>query len=120
MDRAVPILPSRDLDATARFYERLGFEQAGRHPDHLIMVRGTLELHFFAHREIEPATSSFMAYLKVADPDAWHEALAALDLPRSGIPRLVRIENKPGGTREFAVIDSDGTLLRIGCPLAAP
>ena len=37
-------------------------------------------------------------------------------LPSSGIPRIDRLENKPWGIREFAIVDPDGNLLRIGQP----
>lgn len=119
MDTAVPILPSRDLAETATFYGRLGFELASRHPaegtpSYQIMRRGTVELHFFAHPELNPAASDFMAYIRADDPDAWARQLAALDLPAAGIPRFVDIEDKPWGTRELALVDPDGTLIRIG------
>ena len=116
MDRAIPILPSSDLDATARFYGGLGFEPTGRHPSYLLMARGPVELHFFACPGIDPENSDFMAYIRVEDPDAWVRELAALGLPRDGTPRLVGIEDKPWGMREFAIVDPDGTLLRIGRP----
>jgi hypothetical protein len=35
-------------------------------------------------------------------------------LPNKGIPRMESLEDKPWGLREFAIIDTDGNLLRIG------
>ena len=52
-DYAVPILPSRNLRETLEFYERLGFENRGAPPeewDYLIVGRGRIGLHFFAHQ----------------------------------------------------------------------
>jgi len=40
--------------------------------------------------------------------------LAIPGLPKRGIPRMDAIENKPLGMREFAVVDEDGKLLRVG------
>ena len=35
-------------------------------------------------------------------------------MPRHGIPRMDAIQDKPWGLREFAVVDADGNLVRIG------
>jgi len=40
--------------------------------------------------------------------------LAIPGLPKRGIPRMGAIENKHWGMREFAVVDDDGNLLRVG------
>jgi catechol 2,3-dioxygenase-like lactoylglutathione lyase family enzyme len=112
-----PILPSRDLDAAALFYGRLGFEVAGRYPppdDYLILRGHGLELHFFAFPEHEPARCYAGVYVRFADVDGLHARFAQAGLPDGGIPRLIPPEDKPWGMREFALIDPDGSLLRIG------
>jgi uncharacterized glyoxalase superfamily protein PhnB len=43
-----------------------------------------------------------------------YQAFASSQLSKSGIPRMDVLEDKPWGLREFAVIDLDGNLLRIG------
>ena len=53
-------------------------------------------------------------YLRVADVQSIYEAVSVLGLPSTGIPRVVALEDKPWGLREFAVVDPDGNLLRIG------
>ena len=58
-----------------------------------------------------------MVYLHLDDPDAWADVYRDLDLPRKGIPRFEDIEDKDWGMREFAVVDPDGTLLRVGRPM---
>jgi hypothetical protein len=50
----------------------------------------------------------------VADVDSLYQAFGAAGLPRQGIPRMDLLANKPWGMREFAVVDDDGNLLRIG------
>jgi catechol 2,3-dioxygenase-like lactoylglutathione lyase family enzyme len=116
MRAAAPILPSRDLEATAAFYERLGFEQDGLWPgEYLIMVRGRVGLHFFQHAELDPWSSIAGCYLYVEDADELWRELAALELPAEGIPRLHgEPEDTDYGAREFALVDPDGNLLRIG------
>jgi catechol 2,3-dioxygenase-like lactoylglutathione lyase family enzyme len=111
-----PILPSRDLAETSAFYARLGFEQAGLWPDeYLIVMRDEIGLHFFLSRDHDPATSDHGCYLYVPDADALFAEYSALGLPDAGIPRLHGApEDTEYELREFALIDPDGNLLRIG------
>jgi hypothetical protein len=47
MSGVAPILPSRDLEATSAFYERLGFSRSGFWPaQYLIVTRWDIGLHF--------------------------------------------------------------------------
>lgn len=115
-DLAIPTLPCRSVDATTLFYRRLGF-QGGAHEfnrDYAIFRRGAVELHFFTHKGLVPAESSAGCYIRVRDVHGIHEACSASGLPDHGIPRMDRLEDKPWGLREFAVVDPDGNLLRIG------
>jgi catechol 2,3-dioxygenase-like lactoylglutathione lyase family enzyme len=115
-DLAIPILPSRSLSSTLAFYGRLGFEGEilGAGDAYAILTRGDLEIHFFLHTELVPAESWVGCYLRVADVEPLYEAFLAAGLPLRGIPRMVAIENKPWGMREFAIVDEDGNLLRVG------
>ena len=114
-DMAIPTLPSRDVNETVMFYRRLGFEGGVHsHGDYAILTRGTLELHFFTHGELVPEDSSAGCYLRVLDVDSIYRAFAAAELPRQGIPRMDALQDKPWGLREFAVVDADGNLVRIG------
>lgn len=113
-DLAIPILPGRSLTGTIAFYERLGFDGEIVGEGYAILTRGDLEIHFFSHPAVEAATSHAGCYLRVADVDSLYEAFQTADLPTRGIPRIDRLEDKPWGMREFAVIDEDGNLLRIG------
>jgi catechol 2,3-dioxygenase-like lactoylglutathione lyase family enzyme len=117
-----PILPSRELAATAAFYERLGFSQSGLWPDeYLIVMRGEVGLHFFFAPDVDPFASIAGCYLYVADADALFAEFARLGLPGSGIPRLQGPPHDSDyGLREFALVDPDGNLLRIGSFIADP
>lgn len=115
-DLAIPILPCRSVGATAAFYKRLGFE-GGAHafnPDYAILRRGAVELHFFKSEGLQPAESSAGCYIRVLDVESIYRSFASSQLPHDGIPRIDRLEDKPWGLREFAVVDPDGNLLRIG------
>lgn len=115
-DLAIPTLPCRAVSATTAFYRQLGFE-GGAHEfnrEYAIFRRGGVELHFFTHSELVPAHSSAGCYIRVLDVQSIYEAFSAKGLPNVGIPRMDRLEDKPWGLREFAVVDPDGNLLRIG------
>lgn len=115
-DLAIPILPSRSVPDTVAFYQRLGFEGGPHSFDagYAILRRGALELHFFAHPALVPAESWAGCYLRVQDVDSVYRAFAAHPLPGQGIPRLEAPQDKPWGLREFALVDPDGNLLRVG------
>ena len=114
-DMAIPILPSRSLSDTLTFYRRLGFEgEIHSFSDYAILRRGTVELHFFTHRELRPAESHACCYLRVTDVESTCRAFALAQLPRKGIPRQDALEDKPWRMREFAIVDPDGNLIRIG------
>ncbi|UTT62236.1 bleomycin resistance protein [Microcella humidisoli] len=114
-DHAVPTLPSRDLDATAAFYKKLGFVEQYRDAGWLIMSRGDLTLEFFPHPDLDPSTSDHQANLRVDDLDALHAAFAESGVPLAtiGIPRLTPIETQQWGARAAFLIDLDGTMLRL-------
>ena len=117
-----PIMPSRDLAATADFYSSLGFEQTGLWPDeYLIVMRDEIGLHFFHSPDHDPATSDHGCYLYVADADALFAEFSGVGLPSAGIPRLHGSPHDSNyGLREFAVVDRDGNLLRIGSFISPP
>ncbi|MFG3052033.1 bleomycin resistance protein [Kitasatospora sp. NPDC048239] len=119
---AVPILPSRELGETLEFYARLGFEQRGASPEqygYLIMVRGTVELHFRHHPEVDPLATAGSCYVHVADADALHREWARIGVPgdRATGSRLQPPVDTDYRMREFALVDRSGNLLRIGSPL---
>jgi catechol 2,3-dioxygenase-like lactoylglutathione lyase family enzyme len=115
---AIPILPARDLDETRAFYERLGFRAVGwwrrEFGGYAILVRGDLTMHFFAFEEISPEENYAQCYWRVTDAEALYAELRALGLPGAGMPRLTTLEDKPWRMREFAVVDPNGNLIRIG------
>jgi catechol 2,3-dioxygenase-like lactoylglutathione lyase family enzyme len=115
-DIAIPTLPSRSLVNTLAFYRRLGFDGKilGAGDSYAILTRGALELHFFLRTELSPAESSAGCYIRVGNVEDLYKAFALAKLPRKGIPRMDTLEDKPWGMREFAVVDEDGNLLRIG------
>jgi catechol 2,3-dioxygenase-like lactoylglutathione lyase family enzyme len=117
LQSAVPILPSRDLDETRTFYERLGFRMSGGiYDDYMLLGREAAELHFFLKPDVDPLTTDFSCYLRVDSADALYEEWAALRIPHDAATgsRLITPVDTDYGMREFALVDRSGNLLRIG------
>ncbi|KQW38816.1 VOC family protein [Rhizobacter sp. Root404] len=120
-DLAIPTLPCRSVASTVEFYNQLGFE-GGAHAfnsEYAILRRGPVELHFFTHADLVPSKSSSGCYIRVQDVEEVYRNIASSRLPRAGIPRMDLLEDKPWGLREFAVVDPDGNLIRIGQIIAS-
>jgi catechol 2,3-dioxygenase-like lactoylglutathione lyase family enzyme len=123
-DYTVPILPSRDLDETLAFYERLGFDNVGAPPaewNYLIIRRGTAELHFYGEPAVDPLTTASSCYLRCDDADALYDEWKAAGVtsdPATGS----RLQGPPSTTdyrmREFALVDRSGNLIRVGSSTA--
>lgn len=115
IDHANPALPARDLAATAEFYGRFGFDVVFLDESWLRMRRGTVELEFFPHPELEPATSAHQCVIRVAELDALHAAIADAGVPQSttGIPRLTPVAMQAWGQRAAYLVDLDATQLAL-------
>jgi hypothetical protein len=114
-DRATPNLPSRDLAATSAFYGQIGFVEQYRDSGWLILSRKGADLEFFPFPDVDPATSSFSCCLRLDDLDAFYQECVAAQLPETarGWPRLHRPRVEESGLRIGALIDLDGTLVRL-------
>lgn len=115
VDLATPNLPARDFDATEAFYGKIGFSRSWRDPAWMILVRGDLRLEFFPYPDLDPATSSFGSCLRVDDLDTLISVVRAAEIPeaRTGFPRFHPPRRETWGGLVGAVIDLDGSLLRL-------
>jgi catechol 2,3-dioxygenase-like lactoylglutathione lyase family enzyme len=116
--RVTPVIPVRDLDAALDRYRLLGFavtEYEG--PERYAFVeRDLVSMHLSESHEHDPARGGAVVYVYVSDADALHA-----EWSRSGVPgRLGEPGDRPYGLREFGYVDPDGTLHRVGSPLAQP
>ncbi|MCB0882929.1 MAG: bleomycin resistance protein [Thermoleophilia bacterium] len=121
-DRATPNLPSRDLAATSLFYAGLGFAEAFRDDGWMILTRGDLVLEFFPWAGLDPAANPCGCCLRLADVDAFAAACRDAGVPEAtnGFPRLHPPRPEPAGLRIGALLDPDGSLLRlVGDPATA-
>jgi catechol 2,3-dioxygenase-like lactoylglutathione lyase family enzyme len=111
-----PIVPVRNLDAALDRYRRLGFDARGYEgPERYGFVdRGSVSLHLTEWAEHDPLSTASSVYLYVSDADALYaEWMALEDFDGHWHPP----HDTPYGLREFAYVDPDGTLHRIGSPL---
>lgn len=114
-DRAVPIFPVRSVRDAVAHYAKLGFNTSLHDPEleeptYGFAVRKGVELHFTRVPNHDPATSASACYLHVADAAPIHAEWKAAQAGG----RLTELEDKPWGKREFAHVDPDGNLVRVG------
>lgn len=117
-ESAVPTMPMRDINETAETYQKLGFRIVHRYDGevpYLIVRRGEIEIHFFGLEGLDPAESYGGCYVRTDDVDEVFRAFAA-----ARVGTLHPISLKPWGLREFALIDPNGNLLRVGATVADP
>jgi hypothetical protein len=114
-DTATPNLPSGEFAATSAFYARLGFTQVFRDEGWMILSRDGVILEFFPFPGLNPARSSFGCCLRLDDLDAFYRVCLDAGLPEStrGFPRLHPPRLEESGLRIGALIDPEGTLLRL-------
>lgn len=115
VDHATPNLPSRSFGATIAFYGALGFEPVFQDSHWLILSRGSLTLEFFPYADLDPATSSFGSCLRLDDVDAFYGHCRHVGIPETtvGWPRIEPPRHETSGMRIGALLDPDGTLLRL-------
>ena len=114
-DRVAPIIPVSDLDAALERYRRLGFDvdvdEGGAR--YAFVERDAVSFHLTEWPEHDPKSSGAAVYLYVDDVDAVHHQWS-----NAGVEgRLAEPEDTGWGLREFAYVDPDGTLHRVGSPL---
>ena len=114
-DLATPNLPSRDFETTARFYGQFGFEQTWRDAGWMILKRGNLTLEFFPCPDLNPAQSSFSCCFRMDDVGGFFDAILSVGVSETtkGWPRVHRPKKEEWGGLVGALIDPDGSLIRL-------
>ncbi|MBK0000196.1 bleomycin resistance protein [Erwinia sp. S38] len=114
-DHATPNLPSRSFSATQQFYAALGFTTTWQDEHWMIMVSGSVVLEFFPHPELDPYGSWFSCCLRLDDVEAFYRLLQAAGIPEkcTDFPRIHPPKMQPWGLKMGALVDPDGTLIRL-------
>jgi len=113
-DDAFPMLSVRDLTATKRFYERLGFEQTYQfppdgEPGFVTLQRGSSQIGIGAGAAEDDAVAY---WVYVDDVDATLDALRS-----SGAVVVAEPVDQPWGERVAQVRDPAGTLVYLGATI---
>jgi hypothetical protein len=135
--RAVPILPSHDLTATAGFWGSLGFAISLRDA-YLMLRQGEVELHYVAAPDLDPFHTAWVAYLRVTQADLLHADVREADVmpdlgPDEGSGDLAELQARwqsdrdvarlgvptttEHRTREFVIFDPSNNQITCGHPL---
>jgi hypothetical protein len=121
--RLAPVLPVKNVAVALERFRKLGFEgdayrepgdEARGGPIYGFLRWGTVELHLACVAELDPSANTSACYLYVDDADALFERWKFTGVEG----RFVEPVNTPYRLREFAYVDPDGNLLRVGSELA--
>lgn len=111
LQRAVPVLASLHIEKTVEFYqEKMGFDKVWwKDENYAVIGRDKIEIHFWkCNDKIHPENTSCYIYVEKVD-DLYKEMKKAGVVHPNG-----PLKNQPWGTREFAVLDLDGNMIKFG------
>jgi hypothetical protein len=95
---ATPVLPARDVSETVVFWrDQLGFSELYSGEDYGIVGRDDIQVHFWGAADIDPLENDGGCRIGVDDVDSFYVEY------RDHV--FAELEEKPWGTREFAVLD---------------
>lgn len=109
-----PKLPMRNKSVTRDFYiNQLGFEQLGTvdYDGYLMLKCDQIEIHFFEFKELNPKENYGQVYIRTDNIDEYYQSLLDRNTP---IHPNGKLEIKPWGQKEFAILDPDTNLLTFG------
>jgi catechol 2,3-dioxygenase-like lactoylglutathione lyase family enzyme len=106
-----PILAALDIDQTVEFYtDKLGFQSVYNDGEYLIFKRDDIFIHLSKYDEFTSATNPFTCYIYVRNVETLYaEYQAAGVVHPNGL-----LQETPYRIKEFAALDNNGNLLRIG------
>jgi len=104
----------RDKKITRSYYiDQLGFEELGTidYDGYLMLAKDNIEIHFFEFKTLDPKENYGQVYIRVDEIDSFYQTL--LD-NKTAIHPNGKLEIKPWGQKEFALLDPDSNLLTFG------
>lgn len=115
--RAEPVLPVSDVADALERYAKLGFvTEAYEHEDQAFcgfVCMGPTRFHVAHVDGLDPLQNTSAVYLYVDDADAFHDRMTSAGVKG----RVEEPRDTDYGLREFAWVDVDGNLFRVGSPL---
>ena len=109
--KGIPVLASLNVKKTVKFYkDKLGFNKVSYLDTYYaVIARDKFVVHFWkCNNKIHPENTS--CYVDVKDIDILYEELKVQDV----IHPNGKLEDKPYGMKEFAILDEDGNLIKFG------
>ncbi len=109
-----PKLPMRNKEKTRNYYiNYLGFHEVGGtdFDGYLMLQKDHIEIHFFEFPDLNPFENYGQVYIRTSNIARFYQSL--LDNKVSIHPNG-RLQEKPWGQWEFALLDPDHNLLTFG------
>jgi catechol 2,3-dioxygenase-like lactoylglutathione lyase family enzyme len=109
-----PKLPMRNKRVTKDFYlNQLGFQEVGQtdFADYLMVQKDTVEIHFFAFNDLDPAENYGQVYIRTDAIDLLYQSLLDRNV---SIHPAGHLQVKPWEQKEFSVLDPNNNLLTFG------
>lgn len=109
-----PKLPMRDKNVTKDYYvNKLGFQILGNNDfdEYLMVKKDNIEIHFFEFKDLDPKENYGQVYVRTNDIENLYQTLLENKIL---IHPNGKLETKPWGQREFALLDPDNNLLTFG------
>ncbi len=109
-----PKLPMREKNATRKFYiNKLGFREFGSadFDGYLMLEKDQIQIHFFEFKELDPKENYGQVYIRTDNIEDFYQTLLA---NKTSIHPNGKLQTKPWGQKEFALLDPDSNLLTFG------
>jgi len=109
-----PKLSMRDKFVTRNFYiNQLGFQEFGNadHDQYLMVGKDNIQIHFFEFKELDLNENYGQVYIRTNNIDDLYQSM--LD-NKTNIHPNGKLQTKPWGQKEFALLDPDNNLLTFG------
>lgn len=109
--RGIPVLASLNIKDTVDFYRtKLGFNKIGYLDDNYAVIsRDKFVVYFWKFDDkIHPENTS--CYIDVENIDLLYNELKSFNV----IHPNGKLEDKPYGMREFAILDNNGNMIKFG------
>lgn len=109
-----PKLPMRSKAKTKDYYiNQLGFREFGNadYDGYLMLEKDSIQIHFFLFEALDPKENYGQVYIRTNDIDGLYQSFLnkKVSIHPSG-----KLQTKPWGQKEFAMLDPDNNLLTFG------
>ena len=109
-----PKLPMRNKEITRDYYiNQLGFKELGSvdYDGYLMLKKENIELHFFEFKDLNPKENYGQVYIRTNIIENFYKELLDKNV---AIHPNGKLQVKPWGQKEFALLDPDSNLLTFG------